>query len=142
MSIQSFFDTVDQGISDAVAFEQKMVAAAEAFFGAGSPQAAAVASVSTALQQEVAKVKIVVGGVQQAMVMTPTVYDQIIAGLDKFAGISAGETFAQKVASVVEMAATDGLQVFLTVEPGLAPFVMLGENIVGPLVSSLIAKYL
>lgn len=143
MSISSVLDTVESGISEAEQFMAKIGAAAEGFFGAGSPQAAGLAQALAGLQKAASEVSIVVGGVPQALVLTETVYNQVVGGLDKLAGIAAGETAQQKLASVIEMALTDGLPLVLSVvAPGASPVLTLAEDILMPLVAPLIAKYL
>ncbi len=144
MTIAQFFDEVEAGISDAEAFLAKIAQPLEAMFGAGA-LANGIAALFSDLQQECAKVKIVVDDVEQALVMTETVYAQIqnvvaeVIAQAKIDVSQAGGGGLNVIEAAVADLLEDGVPLVLTmVFPGASPVISFSEDLLRKLVTTLI----
>jgi hypothetical protein len=142
VTIANFFDEVETGISDAEAFLAKIAQPLELLFGQG-PLAANIASFFASLQQDVAKVKVVVNDVEQALVMTEPVYSQIVAWVGESVKLIKGDPVNATMTrgQIIETAIKDllgvGIPLILSVVPG-GPLVTLAEETLAKLVPMLI----
>jgi hypothetical protein len=131
MSIGQFFDDVDKGISDAEAFAARILPPLEELFGAANPFAAGLAALFTSLQQDCARVKILVAGVEQSLVLTDTVYQQVVSYVGETVKLMKGSS----VVPIVEYLLQTGIPLLLTVvDPGSKPLVTLAEATLSKLV--------
>ena len=145
MTIAEFFDDVETGISDTGSFASRLAAPIESLFGMG-PLAAGVTGIFTELQQACAEVKIIVKNVEQPLVMTETVYTQIVAavsGVIAQARNDLAEANACGMAETIEAALADvadnGVPLALSVvAPGAGPALTLGEDLLRKLITAIV----
>jgi hypothetical protein len=140
MTIATFFDAVETGISSAETFLGKILTPVEQLFGHTS-LAEGVGKLFTELQQACKDVEIVVGGARQSLVMTETVYSSIMSSLGELVKLSklhpanAGKSRAQLISVLVKDVFETGVPIALmVVAPGSAPVVKLAEETLGKLI--------
>jgi hypothetical protein len=114
----NIFDDVEKGISDAASFVDNAIVEIEKVV-AGTPLAAmapGLANVLNLVRTDVAAVQIVVNGVQQSLVMTETVYNQVVAWLQEAKKLMAGSV---TIEGMVNWAATQAIPLILDVAPAI-----------------------
>jgi hypothetical protein len=134
MTIAQFFDEVETGISNAGVFLSRIAKPVEQLLGP-TPLAAGVSKLFTEMQQACKEVEIVVGGTKQSLVMTETVYSNIMASLAesvklfKLHPANAGRSRAQLIEGLIIDVLETGVPIALSVVmPGSTPIIKLAED--------------
>ncbi len=135
MSIESDLQTYIQEAED---FLQSIFTAVEGVFGAGNPMANALTDLAAKLSNDIEAVKLVVDGVEQTLIPTKAVSDQILNFIayakNGILGGAMAATWEQELLAVIRL----GIPVALAVlAPGSGPLVTLSEDVASKLIALL-----
>lgn len=116
------FDDVETGITDAVKFLDRVLQFTESAFGTPLP---GVANALTQVQQSVGKATVVVKGQPQSLVMTSTVWQQIVAYVSEMKKLMKDKPLE----AIAEFLSQVAIPIVLNVSPTMPAYVTLGLDV-------------